>query len=221
MNSSGEKNVINNLKTTPASEQLLKDNIPRDLKTLHLLLGIHGVDEYEDTVLLQLIDFSYRYTKEILQEALEYNEYSVLNQPQPLPAPIHTKSNVNGETNNIEINHGESIESLKKKVANGSKMTVDHLRLAISTKTQFQFKQVSQPRDLLLQLAQERNKKPLPKLPLQYGMRLPPEKYCLSNFDLEKDIKNQEKEEEENNNNSNSKKEGEEEDEGSNKKMKI
>lgn len=190
MNSTSGNNAINNLKTTPASDQLLKDNIPRDLKTLHLLLGIHGVDEYEDTVLLQLIDFSYRYTKEILQEALEYNEYAVLNQPVPLPAPIHTKSNVTGETNSIEINHGENVEELKKKVANGSKMTVDDLRLAISAKTQFQFKQVSQPRDLLLQLAQERNKKPLPKLPLLYGMRLPPEKYCLTNFDVEEDNKN-------------------------------
>lgn len=187
MNSSNGTNVINNLKATPTSEQLLKENIPRDLKTLHLLLGIHGVDEYEDTVLLQLIDFSYRYTKEILQEALEYNEYSVLNQPQPLPAPIHTKSNVNGEASNIEINKGQSTDELKKKIATGKKMTVDDLRLAISTKTQFQFKQVAQPRDLLLQLSQERNKKPLPKLPLQYGMRLPPEKYCLTNAELEKD----------------------------------
>ncbi|XBW34836.1 hypothetical protein QEN19_000403 [Hanseniaspora menglaensis] len=185
MNSSGSNNVINNLKTTSASDQLLKDNIPRDLKTLHLLLGIHGVDEYEDTVLLQLIDFSYRYTKEILLEALDYNEYSVLNQPQPLPAPIHSKSNVNGESSNIDITNGENVEDLKKKIACGSKMTIDDLRLAISTKTQFQFKQVSQPRDLLLQLAQERNKKPLPKLPLQYGMRLPPEKYCLTNLNIE------------------------------------
>ncbi|GMM42764.1 hypothetical protein FOG50_03085 [Hanseniaspora uvarum] len=183
MNSSDSKNVINGTKNTPANEQLLKNNIPRDLKTLHLLLGAHGIDEYEDTVLLQLLDFSYRYTKEILEEALEYNEFAVVNQPKPLPAPIHTRSNVNGEPSTIDINHTENIEELRKKVLNGSRMTVDDLRLAINTKTQFQFKQVSQPKELMLQLSQERNKKPLPKLPTQYGMRLPPEKYCLSSVE--------------------------------------
>lgn len=183
MNSSDSKNVINGTKNTPANEQLLKSNIPRDLKTLHLLLGAHGIDEYEDTVLLQLLDFSYRYTKEILKEALEYNEFAVVNQPKPLPAPIHTRSNVNGEPSTIDINHTDNTDELRKKVLNGSRMTVDDLRLAINTKTQFQFKQVSQPKELMLQLAQERNKKPLPKLPAQYGMRLPPEKYCLTNVE--------------------------------------
>lgn len=158
MNSSDSKNVINGTKNTPANEQLLKNNIPRDLKTLHLLLGAHGIDEYEDTVLLQLLDFSYRYTKEILEEALEYNEFAVINQPKPLPAPIHTRSNVTGEPSTIDINHTDNIEELRKKVLNGSRMTVDDLRLAINTKTQFQFKQVSQPKELMLQLAQERNK---------------------------------------------------------------
>lgn len=38
----------------------------------------------------------------------------------------------------------------------------------------------------LAQLAKEQNKEPLPSVPLKYGLRLPPDRHCLTaiNFQL-------------------------------------
>ncbi|AGO10975.1 AaceriAFR527Wp [[Ashbya] aceris (nom. inval.)] len=58
-------------------------------------------------------------------------------------------------------------------------LTVEDVRLAIGSRTQYQFKPTA-PKELLLQLAQERNKKPLPQVMSMWGVRLPPEKYCLT-----------------------------------------
>ncbi|CCH43946.1 Transcription initiation factor TFIID subunit 9 [Wickerhamomyces ciferrii] len=61
----------------------------------------------------------------------------------------------------------------------GSKITTDDIRLAIAARTNYQFKPVT-PKELLLELAAERNKKTLPPIMPGYGIRLPPEKYCLT-----------------------------------------
>ncbi len=64
-------------------------------------------------------------------------------------------------------------------LAPGSKLTTDDIRLAIAARTNYQFKPVT-PKELLLELAAERNKKTLPPIMPGYGIRLPPEKYCLT-----------------------------------------
>lgn len=58
-------------------------------------------------------------------------------------------------------------------------LTVEDIRLAIAANTQYQFKPTA-PKELLLQLANERNKKALPQVMSMWGVRLPPEKYCLT-----------------------------------------
>lgn len=64
-------------------------------------------------------------------------------------------------------------------LAPGSRLTTDDIRLAIAARTNYQFKPVT-PKELLLELAAERNKKILPPIMPGYGIRLPPEKYCLT-----------------------------------------
>ncbi|SCV17572.1 related to Transcription initiation factor TFIID subunit 9 [Nakaseomyces glabratus] len=48
-----------------------------------------------------------------------------------------------------------------------------------AARTQYMFKPTA-PKELLLQLAAERNKKALPQVMGSWGVRLPPEKYCLT-----------------------------------------
>lgn len=63
--------------------------------------------------------------------------------------------------------------------AAGQKITTDDVRLAIAARTNYQFNPVT-PKELLLELASERNKKTLPPIMPGFGIRLPPEKYCLT-----------------------------------------
>ncbi|CDH10163.1 probable Transcription initiation factor TFIID subunit 9 [Zygosaccharomyces bailii ISA1307] len=122
-----------------------QQEIPRDVRLLHLLLASQSIHQYEDQVPLQLMDFAYRYTRGVLKDAVVYNDYA--------ESP-------------------------------GQGLTVEDIRLAIAARTQYQFKPTA-PKELLLQLAAERNKKALPQVMGMWGVRLPPEKYCLTAKDWE------------------------------------
>lgn len=126
-----------------------QQEIPRDVRLLHLLLASQSIHQYEDQVPLQLMDFAYRYTRGVLKDAVVYNDYA--------ESP-------------------------------GQGLTVEDIRLAIAARTQYQFKPTA-PKELLLQLAAERNKKALPQVMGMWGVRLPPEKYCLTakDWDLSED----------------------------------
>lgn len=135
---------------------------PRDVRLLHLILASMGVTAYQDRVPLQLMDFAYRYTHSVLQDALYYNDHAGAS-GNTLPAGVGPSA---------------------------SQLTVDDVRLAVGARVNYQFKPAP-PKELLLEMAQEKNKRPLPTIPQQYGIRLPPEKYCLTSkewkLDDEKD----------------------------------
>ncbi|CDR45304.1 CYFA0S17e01178g1_1 [Cyberlindnera fabianii] len=61
----------------------------------------------------------------------------------------------------------------------GKNISTEDIRLAIAARTNYQFNPVT-PKELMLELAAERNKKSLPPVLPGYGIRLPPEKYCLT-----------------------------------------
>lgn len=56
---------------------------------------------------------------------------------------------------------------------------VDDVRLAVASKISQSFKGPP-PKEFLLELAAERNRRPLPPVSRAYGVRLPPERYCLT-----------------------------------------
>lgn len=185
--------------TSTASEYLNEENTPRDVRLLHLLLASQGVTQYEDVVPLQLMDFAYRYTRGVLKDAVIYHEYSGNNMAQP-PAPISTTAGAGGQgTAGASSTLGTAASTATTSAASASAggasagqqtsaINVDDIRLAIAARTQYQFKPTAPPKELLLQLAQERNKKALPKVPNTWGVRLPPEKYCLTNTEIELDL---------------------------------
>ncbi|KAL6942205.1 hypothetical protein ACO0QE_003372 [Hanseniaspora vineae] len=184
--------------TSTASEYLNEENTPRDVRLLHLLLASQGVNQYEDVVPLQLMDFAYRYTRGVLKDAVIYHEYSRNNMAQP-PAPISTTAGAGGSGTaaGMSSTQGTGVSTATSAAAStsaanagqqSSAINVDDIRLAIAARTQYQFKPTAPPKELLLQLAQERNKKALPKVPNTWGVRLPPEKYCLTNTEIELDL---------------------------------
>ncbi|KAJ1835032.1 Transcription initiation factor TFIID subunit 9 [Coemansia sp. RSA 2711] len=114
------------------------DETPRDYKIMALLLQSHGVTDCDPSVINQLLEFSHRYTVDVLQDALVYAEH-----------------------------------------AKKPEIDLEDVRLAIQGRVNYSF--TSPPeKEFLLELAEERNKHPLPLIPERYGVRLPPEKYTLT-----------------------------------------
>ncbi|CAA91500.1 SAGA complex/transcription factor TFIID complex subunit Taf9 [Schizosaccharomyces pombe] len=58
-------------------------------------------------------------------------------------------------------------------------ISVEDVRLAVASQINHSFTGPP-PKEFLLELAMERNRKPLPQIQPSYGFRLPPEKYCLT-----------------------------------------
>lgn len=124
--------------------------VPRDIRLLHLIFATQGIQNYQDHVPLQLMDFAHRYTVGVLKDALTYNDHAKFS----------------GATSALSA----------------STVNTDDIRLAIAARTNYQFKPTP-PKELLLELAQERNSKPLPPVIPKWGLNLPPEKYCLTGKD--------------------------------------
>ncbi|KAJ2440431.1 Transcription initiation factor TFIID subunit 9, partial [Coemansia sp. RSA 2337] len=118
------------------------DETPRDYKIMALLLQSHGVEDCDPSVINQLLEFSHRYTVDVLQDAMVYAEH-----------------------------------------AKKADIDMEDVRLAIQGRVNYSF--TSPPdKDFLLELAEERNRQPLPIIPEKYGVRLPPEKHTLTGINF-------------------------------------
>ncbi|CAG8611971.1 17872_t:CDS:2, partial [Racocetra fulgida] len=112
---------------------------------MELILRSAGVSDFEPKVVQQLLEFTHRYTIDVIQDAAAYAE--------------HTGKN--------------DIDD-------------DDIKLAIQGRINHSFIHPPQQEVLttqkwfLTQLAKEQNKEPLPQVPLRYGLRLPPERHCLT-----------------------------------------
>ncbi|KIW02191.1 uncharacterized protein PV09_06348 [Verruconis gallopava] len=134
---------------TSLNFEALSNKRPRDARLIHLVLAAQGVQGYQERVPLMIMDFAYRYTSSILSDAFQFS------------------------------NDGYYKTSTGRGADKEPNITLDHLRLAISARSHFQF-QPSLPKDYLLQLAAEKNKVALPKPERDFGYRLPPEKYTFT-----------------------------------------
>ncbi|CCK72154.1 chromatin modification protein KNAG_0J00710 [Huiozyma naganishii CBS 8797] len=144
-----------------------QEELPRDVRLLHLLLASQAIHRYDERVPLQLMDFAHRYTRGVLRDAMAYRDYGGAQGTGTGAAGATSGGGpaaASGTTSATATNEGPSLEDV---------------RLAIASRTQYQFKPTA-PKELALQLAQERNKKNLPQVMGSWGVRLPPEKYCLN-----------------------------------------
>jgi transcription initiation factor TFIID subunit 9B len=138
-----------------------------------MLLASLGVTSYQDRVPLQLLDFAYRYTANVLQDAvhLATEGYAAAT------------DGTAGAKGSAEV---------------GS-VSLPALRLSIASRLHFQF-QTGLPKEFLMDVASERNRIALPGVSRGFdpaaapngavsganqsisvgGLRLPPERFCLT-----------------------------------------
>jgi len=136
-----------------------------------MLLASLGVTAYQERVPLQLMDFSYRYTSSILQDALY------------LSAEGYTGLAPDGT-----VTHGGGVHGRGGAINDLSTINISALRLAIGSRMHYQF-QPGLPKEVLQEVALERNAVRLPGQgaglprapgPEVSGVRLPIEKFVLS-----------------------------------------
>ncbi|ORY14136.1 transcription initiation factor IID, 31kD subunit-domain-containing protein [Clohesyomyces aquaticus] len=127
---------------------------PRDARLIHLLLANMGVHAYTERVPLQLLDFAYRYTSGVLSDAIAYEP------------PVHTSST------------GKKGGANKDKDAEDG-VSLNALRTAVGARVAQQFS-AALPKEFMLEVASERNKIALPRVEREFGVRLPPERYCFT-----------------------------------------
>jgi transcription initiation factor TFIID subunit 9B len=137
-----------------------------------MLLASLGVTAYQERVPLQLLDFAYRYTSGVLQDAVH----------------LATEGYA-GVT-------GEAAGSASRGPPEVNTVTLPALRLSIASRLHYQF-QTGLPKEFLMDVAAERNRVALPgatrgfdqgqqakpsanQSVLMGGMRLPPERFCLT-----------------------------------------
>lgn len=126
---------------------------PRDARLLHIILSSLGVQAYQERVPLQLMDFAYRYTSGVLQDA------------------VHLTSEAYGTS-------ASSAPGNKGAQNDTTTVTLQALRLAIASRGHYQF-QPTLPKDHFTELAAEKNKVGLPQVVRGSTVRLPPERYRL------------------------------------------
>ncbi|MCJ1376331.1 Transcription initiation factor TFIID subunit 9 [Loxospora ochrophaea] len=130
---------------------------PRDARLIHMILANLGLTAYQERVPLQLMDFAYRYTSSTLQDA------------------IHLTSESYGTTGPGAGGGGRGTGGN----ADLSSITLASLRLSVASRTHYQFS-TSLPKEFYQEMAQDRNRVALPPVGRDWGVRLPPEKYCLT-----------------------------------------
>ena len=133
---------------------------PRDQRTLELLLTAQGVTAFEQRVPLLLLDFAYRHSSAVLNDALHLSAD---------PYTSHAGSKPSASSGAVPVNPGEAT------------VTSNAVQLAIASRLGFQYRGGGTSKDWLLELAKERNKVALPRIaPSEWGVRLPSERFVLS-----------------------------------------
>lgn len=119
-----------------------------------MILANMGVHAYTERVPLQLLDFAYRYTSSILSDAQSYEP----------PAPNNPAGGSKKRTAAAAEEDGVSLNAL---------------RTAVSARAAGQFS-ATLPKEFLMEVASERNRIGLPRVEREFGLRLPPERYCFT-----------------------------------------
>lgn len=116
-----------------------------------------GVTAYTERVPLQLLDFAYRYTSGVLTDALAYEP------PVPSSLPQAEK-----KKRDPTVDEGISLNALRTSVAGrASMMGAGAVGGGLG-------------KEVLGEIASERNRVALPRVEREFGVRLPPERYCFT-----------------------------------------
>ncbi len=172
---------------------------PRDARLIHLILSSLGVSAYQERVPLQLLDFAYRYTSSVLEDAAHI-------QAEGWDGSAEAGGGGAGKGGRGKIGAAGGAGTAAGGGGGGGgsgagekeDVSLASLRMAIGSRMQYQY-QGSLPKEFLMGLAKERNRVGLgvgrglagaqqqgqqdaSSLAGQMigGVKLPPEKYCLT-----------------------------------------
>ncbi len=169
---------------------------PRDARLIHLILSSLGVSAYQERVPLQLLDFAYRYTSSVLGDAAHI-------QAEGWDGSADAGGGAAGKAGRGKIGAAAGGAGAAGGGGGGGagekeEVSLASLRMAIGSRMQYQY-QGSLPKEFLMGLAKERNRVGLgvgrglagaqqqgqqdaSSLAGQMigGVKLPPEKYCLT-----------------------------------------
>lgn len=139
---------------------------PRDSRLVELLLTSQGVTSYEQRVPLLLLDFAYRHTSSILNDAVHLSGDPYITQAGSKPSAASGA--------------GATVPP-----GGDATVTANAVKLAIGARLSYQFRGGSSgggiSKEYMQELAFERNKVALPKIvPNEWGVRLPSERFVLS-----------------------------------------
>ena len=139
---------------------------PRDARLVHLILAHYGCTSYQERVPLQLMDFAYRYTSSVLQDALHLTNEGYGTAGAGAGTGPGTGKGIGGA--GAGSGDGNSVVGMSA------------VRLAIHSRTHYQYSPTL-PKEVMMDLAQDRNRIGLPQLQKEFGgMRLPPEQFLLT-----------------------------------------
>lgn len=143
-------------------------HIPKDAQVIVSIMKDMGISDYEPKVINQLLEFTYSKLYQIFYsysiQMTSYNCSHIIN------VMFHHIGYVTCvlDDSKIYANHG------KKKF-----IDLDDVRLAVKMQLEKSFTSPP-PREVLLEVAKEKNNVPLPFVKPSYGLRLPPDRYCLN-----------------------------------------
>ncbi|KAI0198599.1 transcription initiation factor IID, 31kD subunit-domain-containing protein [Astrocystis sublimbata] len=146
---------------------------PRDARTIELLLTSQGVTSFDNRVPLLLLDFAYRHTSSILNDALHLSGD---------PYSSHAGAKPSGSSGAVPT----------APPGGDATVSTNAIHIAIASRQTYQFRGGSggggaggggggASKEWLQELARERNKVALPRiLANEWGVRLPNERFVLS-----------------------------------------
>ncbi|KAL2756595.1 hypothetical protein ACRALDRAFT_2058396 [Sodiomyces alcalophilus JCM 7366] len=139
---------------------------PRDARMIELLLTSQGVTSYETRVPLFLLDFAYRHTSSILNDALHLGA-------DPYTTHAGAKPSAHAGPASIPGSGGDATVS------------ANAIKIAIASRLVYQFRggrgSGGISKDWLQDLAKEHNRVALPRVaPNEWGVRLPSERFVLT-----------------------------------------
>ncbi|KAM0467004.1 hypothetical protein ACHAPV_000516 [Trichoderma viride] len=138
---------------------------PRDSRLVELLLTSQGVTSYEQRVPLLLLDFAYRHTSSVLNDALHLTGDPYITQAGSKPSG--------------------AIGGAMAAPSGDASVSANAVKVAIAARLGYQFRGGSSgggiSKEYMQELARERNRVALPKIvPNEWGVRLPSERFVLS-----------------------------------------
>jgi len=128
--------------------------MPRDGRVMMAILKDMNITDYEPRVVEQLLEFAYRYISSVLEDARTLSNFA------------RKKNTAAGGSGGAGANAGIQID-------------VDDVKLAVQM---FAGHNLTSPptRDILLEVASKKNSTQLPLPKTTGGLRLPPDRYCLT-----------------------------------------